>query len=359
MSGKVLLYGATGYTGRLIAARLARQGVKVVVAGRDPERVRAMARSLAVEGRAFSLDLPRHIDAALADVDLVLHAAGPFLETAPAMMSACLRAGAHYLDLAGEWPVFAQAMDLDAAAVAAGVMVMPGVGLTIAVTDCLLALAHRSQPDAVALRVAMSWPQVLSRGSVLTAAQIFGPHALVRRDGRLHAVAGGRVTRAFDFGHGLRDATAFSGPEVVAGQHTTGVPNIEIYAEVDWAKRVSYRGATMAMALTGSEPWTLASAAIGAIWPKAPSAEARHRAGYVMVAEAIDPWRRVSSLRIRTFDGYTASVLTAVGAVERVLGGTWARGFQTPALIFGPDFIFEVGCASVDGPSRQMTGEAA
>jgi saccharopine dehydrogenase (NAD+, L-lysine-forming) len=359
MKSRALLYGATGFTGRLLVQRLVALGVDVVLAGRNQDKLRALAGESGLEWRAFELAPMEAIESALAGIDVVLHAAGPFTQTAAPMMSACLRRGAHYLDLAGEWPVFQDAMALDGPAHHAGLMLMPGVGLSVAVTDCLLALAVRRHPDTVTLRLGVSRPEVLSRGTVVSGGRIIGPEALIRRDGRLKAVPGGILTHAFDFGQGLREATALSWPDVVTGEFTTGVGNIEIYTEAGWLQRASYRATSLAMAFTGVEPWRMMSDATGALWRGGPSAGDRRRAGYVMVVEAVDPWRRIRRLRMRTLDGYSASVLTAAAAVARVLSGDWSPGFQTPARRFGNEFIFEAGCAILDESSRRLTGEQA
>jgi len=79
----------------------------------------------------------------------------------------------------------------------------------------------------------------------------------------------------------------------------------------------------------------------------------------VMVAEAVDPWRRVSRIRMRTLDGYTVSELAAAAAVQRVLAGDWSPGFQTPARVFGSDFILGLGCAELDTASERSAGAAA
>ena len=359
MTGRALLYGATGYTGREVARRLAEAGTDLVLAGRDPEGVRLVAEPLGLAWTAFDLASSNRVEGALADIDVVLHAAGPFEQTAAPMLAACLRTGTHYLDLSGEWPSFVDAMDSDAAARAAQVMVMPGVGLTIVATDCLLALAMRRQPDAVRLRLGVSKPQVITRGTVVSAAKLLSPQVVVRRKGQLVTVSGGSLTRAFDFGDGLRESTAMSWADVVTGEFTTGVGDIEVYSELDWPGRVSYRASSLAMAATGARAWRSIGGALAAAWPEGPSADMRRRAGFVMVVEAEDPWRRVSRLRMRTLDGYTVSVLTAASAVQRVLAGDGSPGFQTPARAFGVDFILELGCAALDGQSPGMAGEAA
>ena len=359
MSGRALLYGATGYTGRLVARRLADARVDVVLAGRDPERVRDVAEPLGLAWTAFGLSDAEAAARALAGVDVVLHAAGPFEKTAAPMVAACLKAHTHYLDLGGEWPVFVDLIACDQAAREAQVMIMPGVGLTIVATDCLMALAKAAQPDAVKLRLGVSRPQVVTRGTVASAANLLSPDVVIRRGGRLVSVPAGSLAHAFDFGDGLREATAFSWADVATGQITTGVGDIEVYSELNWPQRLSYRASGMAMALTGARPWRAVSGALAAAWPEGPAEDSRRQAEFVMVCEAVDPWRRVSRVRMRTKDGYTVSELTAAAAVERVLAGDASPGFQTPARVFGADFILGLGCASLDPAPERIEGAPA
>jgi short subunit dehydrogenase-like uncharacterized protein len=348
MTGRALLYGAYGYTGCEVAQGLA--GVDLVLGGRNAIELRVLAERLGLEWRAFPLTEPDRLDAALADIEVVLHAAGPFTLTAQPMLDACLRTNTHYLDLAGEWPVFLDAMAHDDAARGAGVMVMPGVGLTIAATDGLLALAKEKWPETVRLRLGVSRAQVITGGSVASAARILSPEVLIRRSGELVAEPAGKLVHAFDFGEGLREATALTWPDVVTGEFTTGVSDIEVYSELGWPGRASYRALSVAMELTGAAPWRRAGQAMASAWPDAPSDAARRDAGFMMVVEALDAWRRPRWLRMRTRDGYTASVLTASAAVRRVLAGGCLAGFQTPARAFGPSFVVETGAAVLVTP---------
>jgi len=358
MSGRALLYGATGYTGHLVAQRLAAAGVEVVLAGRDPQGVAAVAEPLGMAWTAFALPDAEAAARALAGVDVVLHAAGPFEVTAAPMVAACLKAGAHYLDLGGEWPVFVDLIAQDAAAREAGIMILPGVGLTIAATDCLLALAKQAQPDAVKLRLGVSRAQVVTRGTVASAANLISPDVVIRRGGRLVRVAAGSLAHAFDFGDGLTETTALSWADVATGQITTGVGDIEVYSELSWTQRLSYRASGMAMAVTGAAPWRTVGGALAKAWPEAPNDERRQRAEFVMVCEAVDPWRRTSRVRMRTRDGYTVSELVAAAAVERVLAGQAKPGFQTPARAFGANFVLGLGCV-LDAASERIEGAPA
>jgi short subunit dehydrogenase-like uncharacterized protein len=341
MTGRVLLYGASGFSGRRIADRLSDLGKSAVLAGRNAGKVGAIAERLDLPMRSFGLEDGDAIDRALRDVSLVLNAAGPYRDTAAPMIAACLRTGTDYADLSGEWPSFAAAMAQDEAARAAGVMLLPGAGVAITVTDCLLAMAADSMPAAAKLRIAISSPHSLSRGSVRTALSLADSHVLVRRAGVLQRLPGGRLARDFDFGDGLRRAVSFSWPDVVTGQFTTGVPTIEAYCESRWLSRAAYRMAAAATALARPDTIQATAERVAGVWPGAPSPRSLEGAGYRIVAEAEDRWRRTSTLRVRIADGYSTTTETANAIVRRVLAGCRRPGFQTPGRLFGGRFVLE------------------
>jgi short subunit dehydrogenase-like uncharacterized protein len=106
MTGRLLIYGASGFTGQLLVARARTRGVDTIIAGRSPGRLRRTARESGVPYRVLSLEDRASLDAGLADIDVVINAAGPFIGTARPMVEACLLTGTHYLDVGGELPVF-------------------------------------------------------------------------------------------------------------------------------------------------------------------------------------------------------------------------------------------------------------
>ena len=344
VSGRVLLYGANGYTGSLVAQHLA-QELDLVLAGRNAEALRALAEPLGLEWRCFDLSSPALIGSMLADISVVLHAAGPFAQTALPMAQACLATGTHYLDFSGEWPVFQALTELDQAAQAAGVMLLPGIGLTVATSDCLLARAVELWPDTTKLCLGISHPQIISRGSAGTMAGMFAAEAPIRRGGRLVNVPAGSLARSFDFSAGLRDAVAISWADIVTGEITTGVRDIEVYSEVHWAERAMFRMGGLSMGLFGSGLAREVAGAMARTWGRDPDADERAAAHYTMVVEAIDPWRRVRRLSMVTRDGYGASVMTAAEALRRVLAGQVLPGFQIPARVFGSRFAVAADAA--------------
>ena len=80
----ILIYGVTGYTGKLIAKAAADQGARPILAGRNLAKVNAVARPLGLSARAFDLGDPVRIDAAINGVSVVLNVAGPFSATSRA-----------------------------------------------------------------------------------------------------------------------------------------------------------------------------------------------------------------------------------------------------------------------------------
>src|SRR5690606_41875392 len=98
MSDNFLIYGANGYTGELITRYAVERGMLPIVAGRNGAAIRALAKKHELEYRIFSLDETEKLDAALKEVAMVIHCAGPFSFNTRQMGEACLRTGTHYTD---------------------------------------------------------------------------------------------------------------------------------------------------------------------------------------------------------------------------------------------------------------------
>ena len=143
-----MIYGANGYTGKLIAEQAKADGLSPVLAGRDAGRIQPIAEALGLSWKAFGLSSADEAAPGIQDMQLVLHCAGPFAGTSGPMVEACLRKGAHYLDITGEVDVFEAIFARDADARQAGSVLMPGVGFDVVPTDCLAALLHKRLPDA-------------------------------------------------------------------------------------------------------------------------------------------------------------------------------------------------------------------
>ncbi len=114
-----MIYGATGYMGKLLTRRAKALGLRPLLAGRNAARLRAVADESGFEYRVVDLADGTALRQAVAEVDAVLHVAGPFSQTSPPMLEACLAARKHYLDITGEIDVFEACAGSSAAALQA------------------------------------------------------------------------------------------------------------------------------------------------------------------------------------------------------------------------------------------------
>ena len=144
----LLIYGSTGYTGRLIVDEAVRRGMRPVLAARSADAVRAQAEPLGLAWRAAPLDDAAALDRALDGAAAVLHCAGPFSRTWRAMSDACLRRRAHYLDITGEIDVFELAHSVDEKAHRAKVVLCPGVGFDVVPTDSVVCCGAAAGSEA-------------------------------------------------------------------------------------------------------------------------------------------------------------------------------------------------------------------
>jgi short subunit dehydrogenase-like uncharacterized protein len=339
-----LLYGATGYTGELIARAAAGAGLRPRLAGRRAGPVAALAAELGLEHRAFPLDDAAALGRALEGVPLVLHCAGPFGATHRPVVDAALASGRHYLDLTGEIAVFEALAARESEARAAGSMLLPGVGFDVVPGDCLASHVVAGLPGATHLTVAVQHPPwrdaggrsrspTISRGTAATLvrAQVRGA---VRRGGRLVEVPLAARLRWLDLGAGPTSAALFPLGELASLGRSTGVPNVDAYVALPWPAALALRHLAPLLRLLPL-PRLLPS--------PGPGAEELARGRSLVHVEATDRSGRRAVARVRGPGGYAFTVGSSLAAVRAVLDGRARPGFQTPATAFGPDFVLQVG----------------
>lgn len=317
-SPALLIYGATGYVGRLIAEEAVRTGLDLAVAGRDRTKVEALAERLGVPGRTFDLDDPAAVREAIRGARALLNVAGPFSRTAEQLIDASVAEGVHYLDTTAELATFTLAEDRSAAAAAAGVMLAPGVGWDVVPSDAVAVHAAGRTPHPVALRVALKVTGGFSRGSVASAAGIGDLGSLVRSGGQLVAKAE-TAPVTFDLGFGPEEFAPAPMGDLVTAWHSVGLGDIEVFMRFD-----------------GVLP------AAGEEIPEGPTADERRQGRYWALAEVTGADGSVVRSVVETPSGYTYTQLSAVEAARRVLAGQHPAGFRTPSGAFGPDFATSI-----------------
>ena len=347
----LLIYGSTGYTGRLIVEEALARGLRPTLAGRNASALRLQAESLGLEWRAAPIDDPAALDAALAGCAVVLHCAGPFARTWRAISSACLRTRTHYLDITGEIVVFEGLFARDAEARAAGIMLLPGVGFDVVPSDCLAAHLARRMPNAVHLALAFRALGGASRGTLSTAVENLGSPGAVRRDGKIIQVPQAWRTRRIDFGDGkLREATTIPWGDVSTAFHSTGIPNIEVYMSMRPALRRTAVASRWLGPVLRSGIVRRALAARVRRRPPGPSEAERERGASLLWGEVVGANGDRVEARLRGPSGYVLTAQTAVHLATKALAGRTRAGFQTPSRAYGADVILEIpGVTRTDG----------
>lgn len=332
-----LLYGATGYTGRLLAHAAKERGLRPILGGRNASLLGGLAMDLGLEHRVASLGTG--LEEALHGVGAVLHAAGPFSSTYRPMVEACLRAGVHYLDISGEASTFEGILPYDVEARRRGVMLMPGVGFDVVASDSLAVHVARRLPGARRLRLGISGLELVSRGSFRTVAEGAGRSVLIRRGGVLTGIPPGSRVRDFDYGQGPSPSVAVGWGDVCSAYYSTGIPDIEAYLELTPAvQAMLMAGRWLGGWFQTPEGRALLEFQSRAL-PAGPAEAQRARRQAILVAEVEDGAGRRAHGRLRTPEAYTFTCAAALSIVERVLARDVEPGFQTPARVYGPDFV--------------------
>ncbi len=344
-----LLYGATGYTGGLIADLAVSRGVRPTLAGRNADKLAALAQTTGLDTVAVSLDDAAGLDRALASHPLVLHAAGPFSRTSAPMVEACLRTGTHYLDVTGEIEVFEALAGRGHAATEAGITVLPGVGFDVVPTDCLAAHLRERLPSATELKLAIRALSSASHGTAQTAVENLGAGGAMRRDGRIVTVPAAHDTVEATFGDGkTRRCVAIPWGDVSTAYHSTGIPTITTYAAFpESTARVMKASRALGPVLQSAPVQALLRGLVS--WRvSGPSEAERERGASYVWGQATDA---AGGRAVATWagpEGYAFTADAALRSALAVLDGRTSPGFQTPSTAFGADFALEM-----DGTSRQ------
>jgi short subunit dehydrogenase-like uncharacterized protein len=333
-----MIYGANGYTGRLVAAEAVRRGLRPVLAGRNREAVESLAAELGLEARVFDLANAGIVAARLDGMKLVLHCAGPFSATSQPMVEACLASGAHYLDITGEIRVFENAWRQSETARKADVVLCPGAGFDVVPTDCLAAMLVESLPAATRLQLAFEPGGGMSPGTAKTSVEGMSKGGCVRRDGKLVRVPLGWKTRQIPFAHAERTGVTIPWGDVFTAWVSTGVPDIEVYLSAAPAmiRRLHWLRLVRPMLLLRPVQDFLKRRIERTV--RGPSAPVRAESRTELWGEASSADGRRVSATMTTPNGYEVTVAASLGIVMHLLEAGVEGGYYTPSLLMGSGY---------------------
>ena len=338
----VVVFGATGHTGRFVVSELVGRGMKVIAIARDEEKLKA-ARfpSQGVVRRTATTDNPASLDRALEGARAVINCAGPFIDTVDAVGGAALRAKIHYLDICAEQLAAIKTLEtFDEPAREAGVVFIPSVAFYGGLPDLLATAAAGKwdSVDSVEILIGLdSWHP--TAGTRITIGKIGTPQ--VHRGGSLVPVPPSPARGAWHFGPLLGEQPLVEVPfsEMVLIPRHLKTPNVHTY-------------------LNKMAVGEVLDAATPA--PKAADESGRSEQRFIVQVEV----RRGDKSRSATLEGqdiYAISAPLIAEAVEQLLSGKIsATGAFAPSEVFdAKKFLtnFDSGASkfTLSGPRAKVT----
>jgi len=336
---RILIYGANGYTGGLIAEEAAKRGMKPILAGRNRDALELLAQRLKLTRRVFELGDAAEVARNLEGVELLLNCAGPFAHTCEPLLEACLARKIHYLDITGEIDVFALCHHAHNQARHQNVVVAPGVGFDVVPTDCLAAMLKQRLPDARELVLAFEAGGGPSPGTARTSIEGLAKGGRVRRDGGLADVPLAWKVREFERDGTRRSAMTIPWGDVYTAFVSTGIPNIETYMVASPKTIARMRWMRYVQPLLRFDALRKFLETRAVAQARGPDAERRRATGCHVWGEARNAAGREAKLALKTPNGYTLTVDAALGIVGHVLEAKPLGGYYTPSQLVGADYV--------------------
>nr|MBA3262274.1 saccharopine dehydrogenase NADP-binding domain-containing protein [Thermoleophilaceae bacterium] len=367
MPGRIVLFGATGYTGRLVAEAMAERELRPVLAARGRERLEAMAAELGgLETVVADVADPAGVRALVERGDVLVTTVGPFARWGAAAAAAASSAGAHYIDSTGE-PAFIREVfeRYGPAAEQSGSGMLTAFGYDWVPGNLAGGLAlRRAGDDAVRVDIGyfITGKAGMSGGTMASTVGALAEPSFGFRDGRVRTERGAKRVRGFQLGSKKRDAVS-----VGSSEHFT-LPKIapqlrEVNAYLGWFGPLSRPMQVMSLG-TSLPGATSVLKAVGGRFVKGstggPDAQARAKSSSHVVAIAYDAaGHELADAHLTGVDGYTfTGRILAWGAQLAAEGGLQGTGALGPIDGFGL-VALTGGCrwAGLEEPNRPQQAQ--
>lgn len=342
-----MLYGAYGYTGQLVLEQALKRGHKPLLAGRSIGKLRALAEKYDLPWKVLNLENPKTLREGLEGVDLVYHAAGPYVHTSTPMLEACIDTATHYIDVTGEISVTKKTLSYDQQAREKGIALISSCGVNAVPTDCLVKFLVQNMDEVIDLEVAIDTVKTQSPGYLLSALEMAG-EGQVRRKGKIVKEPTGKRVKKVRFNH--RNSTVVSLPLVDLETifHWGNIPNITGYVAQSYlsAHVIRATGPVNDALFSGNSLFSskvlkekVQSEIIKRV--QGPSEKKRARDRTHIWVKVVDKSGNEKQAWLESQEGYTLTASIAPRAIERIFEKK-LKGALTPAEAFGADFILEM-----------------
>jgi short subunit dehydrogenase-like uncharacterized protein len=344
VAGRIVLFGATGYTGRLAAEAMVERGLRPVLAARGRDRLEAMAAELGgLESAVADVSEPASVRALVEHGDVLVTTVGPFARWGAAAAAAASSAGAHYIDSTGE-PAFIREVfeRYGPAAAQSGGAMLTAFGYDWVPGNLAGGLAlKRAGDDAVRVDVGyfITGKAGMSGGTMASTVGALADSSFGFRDGRVRTERGAKRVRGFQVGSKKRDGVSVGSSEHFA------LPRIapqlrEVNVYLGWFGPLSRPMQVMSLGTSLPGASTVLKA-VGGRFVKGstggPDAQARSQSGSHVVAIAYDSaGRELAEVHLTGIDGYTFTGRSLAWAAQRAAeGGLQGSGALGPVEAFG------------------------
>ncbi|TQM02241.1 saccharopine dehydrogenase family protein [Pseudonocardia kunmingensis] len=353
MSARIVLFGATGYTGGRTAEAMVARGLRPVLAGRDPDRLRALSQRLGgLETAGATVGDEASVAALVGRGDVLVSTVGPFVTLGAPAVAAAVRAGAVYLDSTGE-PPFIRAVHerWGPAAQRSGAALLPAFGNDYVPGVLAGALALRAAGEG-ADRVDVGYfltdlggGRPFSRGTLRSLAGTATTPLYAWRDGALRTEPAGARMRTFDVAGRPRPGVTIGASEQFAlPRIAPGLRTVDVY--LGWFGRASgavHAGSRMAPLLSRVPAGAVATAVdlVTRRLAADPGADALTRARSHFVAEVFDATGALlARTRLTAPEPYAITAdLLAWGAGRAAEQGVQGTGALDAVAAFGLDAL--------------------
>jgi short subunit dehydrogenase-like uncharacterized protein len=358
-AGPIVVYGATGYTGALVAHELRRRGLDAILAGRSAEKLERLAQQLTeaptsngddgastLSTRAVALDDPDGLRRLLGDAAAVIDCAGPFVRWGEPVVRAAVESGTHYVDTTGEQPYMQLVHErYDAPARAAGVALVPAMGFDYVPGDLLAHLTAQGLEPLRELVLAYA-PQGVkpTRGTLRSALGMLAADSVLYEDGDWRPAPLRPTNGRFAFPEpvGTQPVTRYPSGEVltvprhVRTRKLTSLITVETFAGTPKAAPLIPLVAP-ALGLALRSPLRALVEPLLERYPEGPSESSRGKVRFTIVALAHGEDGRTRRGTATGGDVYALTAVTAVhGAALMATPGYDRSGVLSPASAYDP-----------------------
>jgi len=342
MSKKLMLYGANGYTSRLIIKELVGQNIKPILAGRNKEKITNLAEKHGFNSSIFSLEKSDVIDEELKKIDVLINAAGPYSLTARPLIDSCIRTKTHYIDITGEIDIFVYAESKHKEAKNAGIIICPGVGFDVIPTDCLSNLLKDKLPDANQLNICFfSENGKPSIGTAKTSIEGLSNGGRIRKDGIIEQVPLAHSVKEIDYGQGSKMAMSIPWGDVATAYYTTGIQNIIVYIPRSKAGINKIRKQRKWLFILKSKfvQNYLKNKMEKKIINGGDTDEQRSKSKMWVWAEVKNKVGKIESGYFQVANGYDVTGYGAMFFAKNLMEKKFDGGYYTPSLLLGPNIV--------------------